>query len=126
MQIHPEQTISLTDLEFYSFHGVLEQERVVGAHYLVSLSVSGSFEDAMRNDSIEDTVNYAELYRIAQEEMASPSDLLEHVVYRILARIGDMNSRKQIKEATVSITKKAPPIASFQGSGASFTATAVF
>ncbi|KGL53888.1 MULTISPECIES: dihydroneopterin aldolase [Porphyromonas] len=126
MQIHPEQTISLTDLEFYSFHGVLEQERVVGAHYLVSLSVSGSFEDAMRNDSIEDTVNYAELHRIAQEEMASPSDLLEHVVYRILARIGDMDSRKQIKEATVSITKKAPPIASFQGSGASFTATAVF
>ncbi|MDO4789749.1 MAG: dihydroneopterin aldolase [Porphyromonas sp.] len=126
MQIQPEQIITLTNLEFYSFHGVLEQEKVVGGYYSVSLSVSGSFDKAMENDSIGDTINYATLYDIIREEMGTPSNLLEHVAYRILSKIDEFNTEGLVKKATISITKKAPPIASFQGFGSTFTATALF
>ena len=76
-------TIELKDVRLYAYHGVLEQERRVGGEYSVSLRVHYNISKAMESDDVNDTLNYALLLDIIKEEMAQPSDLLEHVAGRI-------------------------------------------
>ena len=54
------------------------------------------------------TVDYVHLNKIAKEEMAIRSKLLEKVAKRIIDRIFD--EIKMVEEATVSISKLNPPI----------------
>ena len=53
-----------------------------------------------------------------------PSDLLEHVAYRILQELE--TASLSINRASVSITKVQPPIKGFRGDGATFSAEATF
>ena len=76
-------TIELKDVRLYAFHGVLEQERRVGGDYSVSLRVHYNICKAMETDDVNDTLNYAHLLDIIKQEMAVPSNLLEHVAGRI-------------------------------------------
>ena len=53
--------ISLRNVRFHAFHGVMPQERRVGAYFLVNLRVGYPLEKAMRSDEVADTLNYAAL-----------------------------------------------------------------
>lgn len=119
-----ESSITLEDLRFYAYHGVLPDERRDGADYRLSVTLRFPAGRAMQSDAVEDTINYAEVYRLISDEMAIPSDLLEHVVYRILCRLGEHFA--SLTGATCSLTKVQPPIPVFDGRGATFTATATY
>lgn len=71
-------------MRLHANHGVLEQERVVGNDYEVTLRVDYPFEKALESDDIADTINYAHLSEIIKQEMAVPSKLVEHVAGRIV------------------------------------------
>lgn len=75
--------ITLHKMKFFAYHGVGEQERVVGNHFEVTLKVYCPMEKAMTDDDLDGTVNYADLYATVEAEMAKPSLLLENVAYRI-------------------------------------------
>lgn len=75
--------ITLHKMKFFAYHGVGEQERVVGNHFEVTLKVYCPMEKAMTDDDLDGTVNYADLYATVEAEMAQPSLLLENVAYRI-------------------------------------------
>lgn len=100
--------ISLDDMRFYAYHGVMEQERRVGSEYSVSLIVEADLTDAARTDDVADTINYAELYELVKREMAIPSKLLEHVAARIGQRA--IEAYERITAVTVKVTKLNPPI----------------
>ena len=55
------ETIEVKRLELWARHGVMEQERVVGNMFTVDVSLSVDLQRAMVSDSVEDTVNYAEV-----------------------------------------------------------------
>ena len=101
--------ISLKDLHFYAYHGVLPQERVVGGRFTmqIHLMVQPSLE-AILQDNLEGTVSYAEVYALAKEVMAHPSQLLEHVAARMLQTI--MAHFPQVVRATVEVQKDNPPM----------------
>lgn len=100
--------ISFNRLRFHAFHGVMEQERRVGNDFEVSLTVKYPFEKAMESDSIDDTLNYAELYDVIAAEMRQPSQLLEHVAGRIIKAV---RSRfPLIAGGSLTVTKLTPPI----------------
>jgi dihydroneopterin aldolase len=103
-----DSSITLRNLRFYAFHGVLSQERSVGGHYTVTLSVDVDVSRAMESDSVADTVNYAELYSIVRQQMAVPSALLEHVAGRIANAV--FQQFPQITAASVEVVKDNPPI----------------
>lgn len=105
---NPTVTISLNEMSIYAHHGVLPDEKTIGAWYTVHLSAQVKCMEALVSDSIEDTVNYALLAEVVQEEMAIPSKLLEHVAYRIFERI--TKSFPSIDHLVVEIQKKHPPI----------------
>ena len=99
--------IYLKNVRFHAYHGVLQQERIVGNDYVVNLVVDYDFTSAMETDELSATINYAELYEIIKEEMAIPSKLLEHVVGRIGKRV--FSEYSAIRQIQLAITKEKPP-----------------
>ena len=94
----------------------MEQERRVGADFLVTLRVHYYIIKAMESDDVSDTVNYAELYELVKEEMAQPSNLLEQVAGRISRRI--FQRFPQATAVDLRMTKLNPPMgADCQGAG---------
>ena len=101
-------TIELKGIHIYANHGVMEQERRIGAWFTVDISLEIGDYGCLENDSIEGTVNYADVYDIICREMGEPSQLLENVCYRIskatYAAFG------QVEGITVTLTKDTPPM----------------
>ncbi len=116
----PIQTsIQLHNLEFYAYHGLLPQERVVGGHYCVDVELSLTPPlRALTEDVIDDTVNYAEVYALIRQQMEQPVNLLEHLVHRITQ--GLYAQFPQIQAVKLSVTKVTPPISGIACEGASF------
>ena len=108
--------ICLKEVRFHAFHGVMPQERRVGADFLLSLSVGYDFSKAMRTDEVGDTLNYAEVCRIVKEEMEKPSALLEHVAGRIADAI--FRQFPDVRSIDLELTKQNPPMgADCEGAG---------
>lgn len=111
-----ESYIYLDDLRFHAFHGVMPQERLTGNDYTIDIKIGYDVSLAMVSDNVDDTLNYAEVYKIVDQEMGVPSQLLERVAYRI----GDRLSRKftSITSINIKLTKLNPPFgADCKGAG---------
>jgi dihydroneopterin aldolase len=107
-----EFTIELRNLQFYSFHGLYEEEKKAGGDFVVDvLAKLDSSHHAV--SSIEETVNYAEVFEIIKKEMNQPRELLETLTQSIAEKIHEKFS--SIKEMEVRVEKKAPPIVGFNG-----------
>jgi dihydroneopterin aldolase len=100
--------ISLRNMRFHAFHGVMPQEQVTGGDFVVSVRAGYDVADAMRTDRVEDTLNYAVLYDLVKREMMKPSQLLEHVA----GRIGESIFREMpgVKSLDIELTKQNPPM----------------
>lgn len=100
--------ICLENVRFHSRHGVLKQELLTGGEFTISLRAAFSIDKAMHSDAVEDTINYATLYEIIRQEMAQPSQLLEHVAYRICQQI--FNRFPAVSSVQLKLTKLNPPM----------------
>jgi 7,8-dihydroneopterin aldolase/epimerase/oxygenase len=100
--------IELIGLEFFAYHGVYAEEQKSGNNFIVNLTVEGEFENAVKHDSLEGTIDYEMLYAVVKDEMQIRSKLLEHVAGRILNRI--VKGHPEIKEISIAIDKLNPPI----------------
>lgn len=103
-----ETTILLPEMQFYARHGVLPQEREVGADFFVTLEIKSDFTRATETDNLEDTVSYAEIYNEVAKEMAIPSQLLEHVAGRIARRLYEVFP--SISAVRIELYKQNPPM----------------
>ena len=107
-------SIQLHNLEFYAYHGLLPQERVVGGRYCVDVELSLTPPlRALTEDVIDDTVNYAEVYALIRQQMEQPVNLLEHLAHRITQ--GLYAQFPQIQAVKLSVTKVTPPISGIVG-----------
>ena len=100
--------ISVNNAWFYSFHGCLHEESVIGAEYIVNATVEVDTAAAEKNDNLESTVDYVAVYGVIKKEMLKPSKLLETVLKRIIVGVKKIN--KNIASVDVSIKKLSPPI----------------
>jgi dihydroneopterin aldolase len=100
--------IQLEDVKIYAYHGVLEEETILGTYYWVNLEIHANLWKASTSDDLSDTINYAIINEILHQEMAIPSQLLEHVAGRILTKINQ--NFPQISFGKVKITKTNPPM----------------
>lgn len=94
-------------MQFYAYHGVLEQEQKVGNHYSVDVILDVAVAAACLSDKLEDTINYAEVYEKVEQEMKNPAQLLEHVAWRIMNALH--NAYPHISSISVKVTKNHPP-----------------
>ena len=100
--------IVLEDIKIYAFHGCMKEETSIGSDYIINLNVKADLKDAAISDQIKDTVNYVDLLKIVNEEMAINSKLLEHVAERIASRI--LRTMKMVNNVQVKVAKQNPPI----------------
>lgn len=100
--------ILLENIEFYSNHGVLEQEKLVGNIFIINLKIGVDTSLAAKTDDILHTVNYAEVYGIIEHEMSIPSKLIEHVAGRIINKL--RHKFPQIEDIELKLSKRNPPI----------------
>ena len=108
--------IYLRQVRFHAFHGVMPQERQVGADFVLDLKVGYPLERAMQSDEIGDTLNYATLYNLVAREMQQPSKLMEHVAGRMVEAIG--KTFPQVTSIDLELTKLNPPMgADSEGAG---------
>ena len=108
--------VLLKDVKVYGYHGVLPQERVVGAYYIINVVVDTDISRATETDELEGTISYADIFEVVKREMAVPSQLLEHVAGRICTAIFDtFPSATRIQ---LEIIKENPPMgADCRGAG---------
>ena len=100
--------IHLKGLKLYAYHGVLPQENQVGAEYTIDLRLKTDFTQAAEPDRLEGTVNYAEVFNAVKKEMEIPSQLLEHVAWRIARRL--LDDFPTISEVDIALYKQNPPM----------------
>lgn len=100
--------ISLTDMQFYAYHGFYEEENIIGNTYWVDVHIETDFGRAGMTDELTDTINYETVYFICKTEMKQPRKLLEAVGDSIIARLKFQFSN--IQEVRVLIKKANPPL----------------
>ncbi len=105
-------TIHLHNLSFYSYHGLHEEERIIGNTFEVSVDIY--IGDIPSVTNINDTLNYVDAFHIVKERMSIPTPLLETIAEDIVHSLQLLD--KRIKEINITIKKKHPPISHFAGS----------
>lgn len=84
MIITGPDVIHLRGLEFFAFHGVLPEERRLGQQFIIDLDLFYDLQAAGKSDRVEDTINYAEVYRTVKGFVeGEPSSLIEHLAEKI-------------------------------------------
>lgn len=107
-------------LRLRCFHGVAQQERKVGNIFEVDATLEYPFEAALTSDSVEDTLNYAEVINIIKSSMSTPSKLLEHAAGRIYSAL--LAAYPSISGGYIEVRKLTPPIeAQIQSAGVSIS-----
>ena len=100
--------VTLRGLRFHAYHGVLEQEKVVGNDYEVSVKMSYDMRRAIATDNVDDALNYAEVYEVVKRVMMQPCQLIERVAWRICVAL--LNEFPAARSAEVTLVKRNPPM----------------
>lgn len=100
--------IRLSGLKFYAYHGVLHQERTVGAYFILNLTIDTDFSEALSSDKLDATISYADVLATVQDVMRKPSALLEHLAGRICQALFD--GFPAAMAIHLDITKQNPPM----------------
>ena len=106
--------ITLENIRLFAYHGCLPEETVIGSDYRVDIEVEANLGLAALSDDLKDTADYVTIHRIAKEEMALPSKLLEHVARRISLEI--LKEIPIVERGVVKVSKINPPIGGDVGS----------
>lgn len=106
-------SIHLHNLQFYSFHGVHDEEKILGGKFEVNVTVT--YQPASTPiKSLAETINYVSIYALLKKRMDEPTPLLETIATEVAAEI--LQQFSLAEEVAISITKLHPPIVAFQGS----------
>lgn len=100
--------IQVKGIRCYSYHGCLAEETLIGGHFEVDVDLWCNFKPSAMDDNLELTINYVDVNRIVEEEMAIASKLIETVAYRILERL--KSDFSILEKSRVEIRKINPPL----------------
>ena len=100
--------IQIEQMEFYSYHGHYEEERIVGNRFLVDLTMETDCKKASETDELYDALDYQKAYDVVKEEMKEKSYLLEHIARRILDAL--FSHFPELDKAVIKVSKLNPPM----------------
>lgn len=76
--------ITLTGVGVVGYHGVLDSEKEAGQPFFVDITMFTNFKRAAQSDSVENTVNYAEVAELIRDVIMGDSlDLIETLAEQI-------------------------------------------
>lgn len=74
--------IRLKGMEFYGYHGVLEEEKKMGQRFLIDVDIQLSNSTSMKTDELARTINYVEVYSVIQ-------NYVEREQYNLIETLAD-------------------------------------
>jgi dihydroneopterin aldolase len=108
MSAHELDSITLSGLAFYGYHGVFPEETKLGQRFILDVTMRLPLQEAGRGDDLTSTVNYAEAYEIVRRIVeGEPLKLLEALAERVAMEL--LQTYTIIHELTVRVTKPHPP-----------------
>jgi len=105
-------TIHLKNLKFFSFHGIHDEEKILGNDFVVDVDIKINPPDNI--DSLHQTINYADVYELVKKRMSIPTPLLETLAKEMADQIHHLDNR--VHSIQISVFKMHPPIANMEGS----------
>lgn len=104
-----EDWIVLEGMIFYGMHGVDPAEKELGQRFVVDVALQRDLRHPGRTDALQDTVNYAHVYRIVKQVLEGPSkNLIEAVAEDVARRIAA--STEGVESIRVRVKKPEVPI----------------
>ena len=101
--------IRLNEMVFYGHHGTLPEERALGQRFVVDIEVEADLGRAGGSDALQDTINYSELYAVAEDVlMGPPFNLIEAVAEQIATRV--LRDQPLVQAVAVRVRKPGVPI----------------
>ena len=100
--------IKVHGIRTFSFHGCLEEEKIIGGNYIVNVEVDCDFKTAANQDDLSKTIDYVAIKEIVVKQMSIRSKLIESVAYNIVQKIKENFS--MANNCRVEIKKINPPI----------------
>ena len=104
--------VQLHNLLFKAFHGIHEEERILGNEYSVEVALE-FHEKTEVIEHINNTIDYSKVYDIIKLRMQVPTPLLETVV--MLTGLDIHHNFPDLKSILISIKKLNLPIEGMQG-----------
>ncbi len=114
-------SIHLHNIQFFAYHGIHEEERILGNEFEVNITVKHSPKQ-LPVKHLPDTIDYISVYELVKKRMAIPTALLETLATDIAKQI--LVDFTLAEAVFISIRKRYPPVSQLRGSvGVSFELT---
>ena len=107
--------IALEGMRFFAYHGLYEEERILGTHFILDINLETDISEAKTVvedgiDKITDTINYETVYEICALQMQKKNaqllleTVLENIVHALKAQFQTISIIK------IKIKKLNPPL----------------
>lgn len=101
--------VELTGMEFFGYHGCMEEERAIGQRFYVDVAMYLDLGPAGKSDDLAQTVNYAEVFAKTRAIVeGEPCTLLETVAERIAEML--FENYALIERLRITVHKPYAPI----------------
>ena len=98
--------IVLAGMEFYAYHGVFDEEKALGARFVVDVELSLPLPEA---DALSQTVDYGEVYNLVQGVIQGERyKLIEALAHHIAAQL--LCDQPLVHALTVRVHKPHAPL----------------
>jgi len=104
--------IHLSNLRFHGFHGLYEQEKIIGGEFLVDADIEMDEPQSLIKH-LHQSLNYVQAYECIKKSMEHPTPLIETIAMEIAENILALSPA--VQEVTIRIKKISPPIINFIG-----------
>ncbi len=105
-------SIQLNNLTFFAFHGLYEEEKLIGGEFEVNISIDYMPQTPVIT-SITETIDYSAVYTLVKEYMSIPTPLLETLAMNIAH--GVLQKFSLAERIEIFIKKVQPPFPNFEG-----------
>lgn len=109
MEVAMTDKMMMERMEFFGYHGVLQEENKLGQRYYVDLTLFLDLSSAGRNDRLTDTVDYVSVYETVKAIVEGKAvQLIETLAETIAAQLLEIYTK--IDAVQVKVTKPHPPV----------------
>ncbi|TAF44763.1 MAG: dihydroneopterin aldolase [Sphingobacteriales bacterium] len=102
------KTIGLEGVQFKANIGLYPEEKIIGNNFLVDFEVAYKSSKPQETENLLETINYADLYIILENEFKKNYDLIETVAQTVLNNT--LLKFPYLKSIKIKIKKLNPPI----------------
>lgn len=101
--------IYVAGMEFWGYHGVFPEETKLGQRFRADVTLDISLKKAGETDSLEHSVNYAEIFQVCKSVIeGKPVKLIETLAEKIAGKL--LLEFSAVQSCVVKIIKPDPPI----------------